>query len=230
METSTAMPPADGLPKNVAGASAGTEKRKGGGKLQRPAKLQPDQFAFQERAMTTPAAILPATDTEIVSTRVFAASREELFDAFRDPLRLAQWWGPGGFTNCIQTFDFRPGGEWRLIMHAPDGTDHPTEFRFVEMARPERIVFEHLRPMRWHHMTMLFTESPGGTRLTWRMRFETAAEVMKIGRVVTRANQETFDRLEDALRIPACLSTPGSSGPASQRHQTNNTPALSSRL
>lgn len=153
--------------------------------------------------ITPESLIPPALDTEIVSTRLFAAPREKLFDAFSDPRLLAQWWGPKGFTNTFDTFDFRPGGDWMFTMHAPDGADYPNESRFVEIVRPERIIFEHLRPMHWYHMTMLLTEEKDGTRLTWRMRFETPEEVMKIGRFVTTANQENFDRLEDVLRISA---------------------------
>ncbi len=144
--------------------------------------------------------ILPAMDTEIVSTRVLDARPEELFEAFANPRLLAQWWGPKGFTNTFEAFDFRPGGDWVFTMHAPDGADYPNESRFVEMERPGRIVFEHLRPMHWYEMQMLLTPEGAGTRVTWRMRFETAAEVMKIGRLVTAANQENFDRLEALLR------------------------------
>ena len=36
----------------------------------------------------------------------------------------ARWWGPDGFTNTITTFDLRPGGAWRFVMHGPDGTNY----------------------------------------------------------------------------------------------------------
>jgi uncharacterized protein YndB with AHSA1/START domain len=58
---------------------------------------------------------------EIISTRVFAAPRETLFQVFANPVELAQWWGPKGFSNTITQFDFRPGGAWRFVMHGPDG-------------------------------------------------------------------------------------------------------------
>ena len=56
-----------------------------------------------------------ASDREIVSTRVFDAPRERVWEVFRDPERLKQWWGPKGFTNTIQS-SIWPGGKWRLIM------------------------------------------------------------------------------------------------------------------
>jgi len=49
-----------------------------------------------------------APDREIVSARTFAAPRERVFEAFRDPARLARWWGPRGFRNTFEVFDLRP--------------------------------------------------------------------------------------------------------------------------
>ena len=41
----------------------------------------------------------------IVDTkRVFDAPREAVWEAFADPKRLAQWWGPNGFTNKTELF------------------------------------------------------------------------------------------------------------------------------
>ena len=39
-----------------------------------------------------------------------------------DPEKLTRWWGPHGFTNRIDEFDFRPGGDWRITMTASNGT------------------------------------------------------------------------------------------------------------
>lgn len=145
--------------------------------------------------------IPPALDTEVVTTREFhGVTCESLFKAFSDPQQLALWWGPQGFTNTQQLFDFRVGGHWHLTMHGPDGKDYANESRFIDIAAPERIVFEHLRPMHWFQMTMLMTPEASGARLTWRMRFETAAEAMKLGRFITQANQENFDRLHAHLQ------------------------------
>lgn len=49
-------------------------------------------------------------DGEIVSTRVFDAPREVVFQAFTDPDRLAQWWGPRGFTSTFHEFARSRGG------------------------------------------------------------------------------------------------------------------------
>src|SRR6187431_2297784 len=112
------------------------------------------------------------TGPEIVNSRLFAAPRARVFEAFTDPKQVVKWWGPTGFTNTIQKFDLRAGGDWHLTMIAPDGAEYPNESMFVEVTRPERIVWEHLRPVHRFLMTMLYEEEDDGTRLTWRMRLE----------------------------------------------------------
>ncbi len=47
---------------------------------------------------------------ELVLTRVLDAPRELVFKAWTDPKRVAQWWGPQGFTSHVCELDARPGG------------------------------------------------------------------------------------------------------------------------
>ncbi len=141
-----------------------------------------------------------ADDRTIITTRVFPFTREALFEAFADPEQLALWWGPRGFSNTFSTFDFRPGGDWVLTMHGPNGAEYPNESEFKEIAKPSRIVFEHLRPMHWYRMTVDITdESPGYSRLTWHMQFETAEHLEPIRPFIVAANEQNLDRLTSVL-------------------------------
>src|SRR3974377_1424041 len=79
----------------------------------------------------------------IVGTRVFHAPRDLVFSAWTDPKHLAQWGGPNGFTTTTYSFDMRPGGVWRFVMHGPDGRDYQNRITFEEIVRPERIVYRH---------------------------------------------------------------------------------------
>jgi uncharacterized protein YndB with AHSA1/START domain len=54
-----------------------------------------------------------------------------------------KWWGPRGFTTTIHEMDVRVGGVMRHTMHGPDGTDYPNKSQFVEVVKPERIVYKH---------------------------------------------------------------------------------------
>ena len=125
----------------------------------------------------------PDTDEDaraIVTTRVFDAPRELVFDVFTDAKHLTQWWGPNGFTITIRSIDVRPGGVWRFVMHGPDGTDYENRITYDEIARPERLVYRHgggddVEPVQFH-TTVTFEDLGGKTRVTMRGVFPTAAE------------------------------------------------------
>jgi len=140
----------------------------------------------------------------IVVTRLFDAPRQLVFDVWSDPEHISEWWGPYGFTTTTSAFDFRPGGEWRFVMHGPDGTDYANHVVYEEIVRPERVVYRrfdsdgndaiHFRD------TVTFEERDGGTLLTLRLEFATpelrdrATEMGAIG-----GGEQTLARLADVL-------------------------------
>jgi uncharacterized protein YndB with AHSA1/START domain len=137
-------------------------------------------------------------DREIVTTRVFNAPRELVFKAWTEPEHLRRWWGPKGFTTTFHAFDLRPGGAWRFVMHGPDGTDYKNESVFVEIVKPERIVFDHLSGPRFR-VTATFEDLGGKTKITFRQLFESAAAYEKVKPVAVPGNEETFDKLAGQL-------------------------------
>lgn len=82
-------------------------------------------------------------DQEIVISRMIAAPRELVFEAFTDVRHLSQWWGPEGFTTTTRSFEFRIGSEWDFVMHGPDGTDYSEWITWTEIVPPERIAMLH---------------------------------------------------------------------------------------
>ena len=140
-----------------------------------------------------------AGELEIVSARVLGVPRDVVFEAFSDPARLVQWWGPEGFTNRFSEFDLRPGGAWRFVMRGPDDAVYEMVKEFVEVVRPERIVLQHLSPIHRFKMTMTFSDRSAATELTWQMLFEDAAEARALERVILEANEQNFDRLQRYL-------------------------------
>jgi len=78
---------------------------------------------------------------EFVITREFDAPRDLVFAAWTEPERLAQWWGPKGFTVKVATVDLRPGGMFHYGMVGPDGSEMWGKFVYREIAPPERMVF-----------------------------------------------------------------------------------------
>ncbi len=138
-------------------------------------------------------------DREIVTVRVVDAPREAVWRAWTDAEHLARWWGPNGFTNTFDAFEPRPGGEWRFTMHGPDGKDYKNRSVFVEVAPPERIVFDHISG-HFFRLTGTFDEAGGKTRVTFRQTFETAAECAKVKGFAVDANEQNMDRLAAELK------------------------------
>jgi uncharacterized protein YndB with AHSA1/START domain len=144
------------------------------------------------------------SDREIVLTRVYDAPRELVFRMFTDPEHVRQWWGPNGFTTTTHTMDVRPGGVWRFVMHGPDGTDYPNLITYAEVARPERLAYQHgsdeSEPAHFE-VTVTFQEQDGKTTVTMRSIFPTAAArdhvVEKVGAI--EGGKQTLARLADHL-------------------------------
>lgn len=140
---------------------------------------------------------------EILSQRLLAFSREEVFAAFRDPARLAEWWGPAGFRNTFEEFELRAGGRWRSTMYGPGGQVYPIAKTFVEVVPPARVAFRHEQENHGFVMTMDFMAETGGTRLVWRMRFDSADECARVRAFVVEANEQNLDRLAAHLQKSA---------------------------
>jgi uncharacterized protein YndB with AHSA1/START domain len=132
---------------------------------------------------------------EIVNSRLLNAPRHLVFAAFSDPTQLTQWWGPAGFTNDILEFDLRPGGRWRLVMHAPDGTHYELEKEFVEITPPERITHRHLQEGHGFVLATTLADHEGKTLLTWRTTFDSADDFQRVKDFFTQANEQNLDRL-----------------------------------
>lgn len=134
----------------------------------------------------------------IVTTRVLPFTPEQVFGAIASRERIARWWGPAGFRNTITQFDFRPGGEWKLTMHGPDGKDWPNECRFEAIAAPHTVVVRHENAP---HFRLFMTLAPeaGGTRLHWRQVFDDAQVREQLAPMCVPANEQNFDRLHAEL-------------------------------
>lgn len=139
-------------------------------------------------------------DRMVVTTRIFNHARELVFEAWTNPERLKNWWGPNGFTNTFYEFDLRPGGMWRFTMHGPDGTNYPNESVFVQIEAPELIIFDHLSQPQFQIVATFEELQEAKTRLTFRMIFKSAEQCNALRDFVQEKNEENFDRLELELQ------------------------------
>lgn len=127
--------------------------------------------------MTAPAVDASlASDREIVLSRVFDAPRELVWKAWTEPEHLAQWWGPQGFSITTSHRELKPGGQWRYVMHGPDGRDYENLTTFVEIAPPRLLKYKQGgaadgEPVSFE-VTVAFEDLGGGrTKLTMRSLF-----------------------------------------------------------
>ena len=139
--------------------------------------------ATEEKRSSTVAAD-PARS--ITLTRLFDAPPELVFEAWTDPEHVGEWWGPAGFTITTKEMSVKPGGVWRYTMHGPDGTDYPNRTEFIEVVRPERLVYyqgwDRDSDEERHHVTVTFENRNGKTQLTLTTVFRTAEELEKVVR------------------------------------------------
>jgi len=117
-------------------------------------------------------------DRELLLSRTLNAPVSLVWEVWTRAEHIANWWGPDGFTNTINRMDFRPGGEWDLIMHGPDGTDYKNKSIFREIVQHKKIVYEHVSAPRFT-ATISFEEQGAQTLITWHMLFESAEEFIR---------------------------------------------------
>jgi uncharacterized protein YndB with AHSA1/START domain len=146
-----------------------------------------------------------SADREIVITRLIDAPRTRVFDAWTDPEQVVHWWGPRGFTTTTHKMEVKPGGVWRFVMHGPDGRDYQNKIIYLEVVRPERLVYKHggdedLEPVSFQ-TTVTFVPQGNKTMVTMRAVFPTAEErnrvVKEYGAI--EGGKQTLERLDEHL-------------------------------
>ena len=117
-------------------------------------------------------------DREVVVTRVLAAPRALVFEAWTRPEHVVHWWQPVGLEPPVcEALDARPGGAFRVRLKTPDGIEYVWYGVFREVVPPERIVFEDAceEKGRVFHRTLTtvtFEDIAGKTRLTIHARLD----------------------------------------------------------
>ena len=138
-------------------------------------------------------------DCEIVSTRIFNFSRELVFRAWSEAEHLKNWWGPAGFTNTFNEFDFRVGGKWSFIMHGPEKGNYPNECEFLKIENPSLIAWNRISKPHFQVLATFDEVSDRKTKIIFKMLFNTADECGKLKPFVVDKNEENFDKLEVEL-------------------------------
>ena len=98
-----------------------------------------------------------------------------VWEVWTTPDHIKNWWGPNGFTNTISRMDIKPGGEWELVMHGPDGTDYKNKSIFKEIVHQKKLVYEHITGPKFT-ATIDFESQGAKTKLSWHMLFNNKEE------------------------------------------------------
>lgn len=138
--------------------------------------------------------------TTFSTSRQIAATPAAIFDAIQSPERLARWWGPAGFSNRFDVFEFQLGGRWIFTMIGPDGTTYPNESVFERIEPGKQVVIRHAcQP--FFQLTILLEPSPAGTLLSWHQTFDEDSVAEAVRHIVEPANEQNLDRLVAELGV-----------------------------
>ena len=142
-------------------------------------------------------------DRTFRTTRTLPYNPEAVYAAFQMPEQLAAWWGPDGFTNTFERFEFKTGGQWQFVMHSPDGQNYPNKNVF-QALEPGRLVVIRHDCAPYFTLTVTLTPADEDTHLTWEQVLDDAATALAIKSIVIPANEQNLDRL---TRVLAASST-----------------------
>jgi uncharacterized protein YndB with AHSA1/START domain len=134
--------------------------------------------------------------------RTLPFSPQTVYNAFASAEVLATWWGPDGFTNEFETFEFQVGGRWIFVMVGPDGARYPNQSVFTALEPGLRVVIRHdCEP--FFTLSVQFTAAHDGTHVLWEQVFDDVQVARAVRVRVGPANEQNLDRLTRTLeRIP----------------------------
>lgn len=153
-----------------------------------------------------------AEEAVIVMRRTFDAPRELVWATLTDPKHVVKWYGGHGFENPVCEMDVRPGGRWRHVMRTPDGTEFPMEFVFIEVVKPEKLVWGTAASVKQlsagpHHNIITVTLEEAGKQTQWKMvaRFHSLedremANRMGFATVLGQGTEKFAELLQTLLR------------------------------
>lgn len=139
-----------------------------------------------------------AEDRTLRTARTLPYSPQQIYGAFASPDLLASWWGPEGFSNTFEIFEFTAGGRWKFVMHGPDGKDYANESIFAALEPDASIVIRHVCPPHFT-LTVELTPADGGTHLSWVQVFDDARTAQAVKQRAGPANEQNLDRLTQVL-------------------------------
>jgi uncharacterized protein YndB with AHSA1/START domain len=129
---------------------------------------------------------------EIDITRVYAATPQQVWDAWTQPDQLARWWGKRGWNAVRESIvlDVRPGGAFRVTTVNQNGEEMTNDGTYHEVEEPHRL--------RFGETVVTFTDlGDGRTEMHFQSTTEASGELFQRMR---GGVESAFERLEETLR------------------------------
>lgn len=140
---------------------------------------------------------------EIRMIRTFDAPRDLVFKVSTDPALVPRWWGPAYLTTVVDKMDVRPGGQWRIVQHDPDGNEYAFHGVYHDVEAPARFV----QTFEWEGMpghvileTYAYDEVDGKTTISIQSVFQSVEDrdgMLASG--MEEGSNEMMDRLAELL-------------------------------
>jgi uncharacterized protein YndB with AHSA1/START domain len=153
--------------------------------------------------------ITTPSDLEIAMAREFDAPRHLVFDAMTTPEYLRRWLGCTETPMRVCEVDLRVGGAYRFVFRSHDGREHTLQGTYVDIARPERIVFMERIIMPGfttdeYRVTSTFVERGGRTTLTTTIRHNSKeARDGQLNSGIEKGVEPAYDRLAELVATMA---------------------------
>lgn len=107
---------------------------------------------------------------ELIASRTFAATLDEVWEAFTKPEHLSCFWGGDHAVVAARsvTVDLRPGGAFELDSQSPDGRTTRLRFVYDEVQAPTLLTFT--EPRQGIVTTVQLKADLGGTTVVVHQR------------------------------------------------------------
>lgn len=126
-------------------------------------------------------------DNKVKYKKYFDVPVDLLFEVWSKPEHLLEWWGPDGFTLTIKSLNFSNGGIWEFVMHGPDGQDYNNKIQFIEIQKPNYILYKHIGDGEGEvdvdfESRIIFEKSGDGTIFTMEQVFSSKQELERVNK------------------------------------------------
>jgi uncharacterized protein YndB with AHSA1/START domain len=111
------------------------------------------------------------TQPSLTLARRLKAPAAKVFEAWTDPQKIVQWFGPAPtLVDTVKAdMDVRVGGNFRISFKTDDGDYHEVGGEYLEVTPNQRLVFSwawHSTPERVSQVTVVLREEGDVTLLT----------------------------------------------------------------